>query len=284
MKVGGPVFVQQFGASGPPMVLVHGVGSSHVHWLGVAPGLAESHRVYVPDLPGFGRTPVAGRRTDLAGYARFLGAFLERLEEPAIVVGNSMGALLGLLAAAGHPERVAALVLVSPPAPRPPLTPLEPKLAVLLSAYTWPGLGEITRALWVRLQGPEGLVRSVLESCLAAPGRVPPEVLAAALAVERERTAHDDEVHVFLAAYRSTWRYLLNGRRFDRVVRQVQAPALIVHGTHDKLVPTSVVRRFRTLRPDWELVELAGVGHMPQVEAGPRFVKLVTRWLAAQQL
>jgi pimeloyl-ACP methyl ester carboxylesterase len=283
LDVEGPVFVQNFGESGPSLVLVHGLASSHVHWLAVAPRLAAGHRVYVPDLPGFGRTPVAGRPTDLAGYRRVLGRLLARLDEPAVVVGNSMGALLGILAAVDHPDLVRALVLVSPPAPRAPLTPLEPKLAVLLSAYAWPGVGEVTRGLWVRVQGPEGLVRSVLESCLAAPERVPPEVLRAALAVEAERAAHDDEVHAFLSAYRSTWRFLLNGRRFDHLVRAVAAPALILHGTRDKLVPTSVVSRFRTLRPDWELRELPGLGHMPQVEDPRGFVILVKRWLAARK-
>ncbi|HEX6349118.1 MAG TPA: alpha/beta hydrolase [Candidatus Dormibacteraeota bacterium] len=275
-------FVQRYGSTGPPMVLVHGVGSSHVHWLAVAPKLAVRHRVYVPDLPGFGRTPVAGRRADLQGYRQFLARFLAGLDQPAVVVGNSMGALLGILAAVDHPKRVRALVLVSSPAPRHPLTPLEPKLAVLLSAYSWPGLGELTRGLWVKVQGPEGLVRSVLDSCLAAPERTPPEVLRAALEVETERTAHDDEVHVFLSAYRSTWRYLLNGRRFDRLVREVRAPALILHGTRDKLVPTSVVNRFRRLRPEWPLVELPGLGHMPQVEDARGFVTTVRRWLASQ--
>ena len=278
-----PLHLERFGEAGPPMVLVHGVGSSHVHWLAVAPKLAAGHRVFVPDLPGFGLTPVAGRQTDLRGYRKFLGEFLRTLGEPAVVVGNSMGALLGIQAAVDHPKRVRALVLVAPPAPRPLLTPLEPKLAVLLSAYAWPGLGEVTRGLWVKTQGPEGLVRSVLESCLAAPERTPPEVLRAALTVEAERTAHDDEVHVFLSAYRSTWRYLLNGRRFDRLVQDVRAPALILHGTRDKLVPATVVSRFRRLRPDWTHRELPGLGHMPQVEDPRGFVALVRRWLAAHR-
>src|SRR5262245_36769441 len=63
--VGGPVHFIDFGGSGPPMVLVHGLGGSAVNWLAVGPALAQRARVVALDLPGFGRTPPAGRSTRL---------------------------------------------------------------------------------------------------------------------------------------------------------------------------------------------------------------------------
>src|SRR5262245_1583402 len=42
------------GGAGPPVVLLHGPFANAGHWLRVVPGLAASHRVVVPDLPGHG--------------------------------------------------------------------------------------------------------------------------------------------------------------------------------------------------------------------------------------
>jgi pimeloyl-ACP methyl ester carboxylesterase len=268
--------------SGPPLVLVHGLASSHVHWMGVAPALAGSHRVHIPDLPGFGLTPLGGRSSELVPSSRLLAAYLGRLRGQAVVVGNSMGALLALLVAARErPAAVSRLVLVSPPAPRPLRTPLERDLFLLFSAYAWPGLGELTRDLWVRLKGPDGLARNLLEISCSNLEAVPPEVVEAARRLARRRP-HQDEVHAFLAAYRSTWIYLLNGRRFDALLRAVQAPTLVIRGDLDRLVPPMVSDRLARVRPDWTHLDFPGSGHMPQLDAPERFVAAVTGWLAEE--
>ena len=170
---------------------------------------------------------------------------------------------------------------MSPPGPRPLRTPLERDLFLLFSAYAWPGLGELTRDLWVRLKGPDGLARNLLEVCCSNPDAVPPEVVEAAHRLARRRP-HQDEVHAFLAAYRSTWTYLLNGRRFDALLRAVQAPTLVIHGDHDRLVPPVVSDRLARVRPDWTYLGFADSGHMPQLDAPERFVTAVTSWLAEQ--
>lgn len=274
----GPVHVERLGA-GPPLLLLHGLGSSHVHWLGVAPALARHHRVHILDLPGFGLSPLARRSPELIPANRLVAAYLDRLRQPAVLVGNSMGALIALLVAARErPARVAALAMVALPAPRPLRTPLERDLLLLFSAYAWPGLGELTRDLWVRLKGPDGLSRNLLEVCCSTPDAVSPEVVEAARRLARERP-HDDEVHAFLAAYRSTWTYLLNGRRFDSLLRAVQAPALVIHGGRDRLVPPLVSRRVARVRPDWTHLEFEHAGHMPQLDEPDRFVAALEGWL-----
>ncbi|MGI9609095.1 MAG: alpha/beta fold hydrolase, partial [Acidimicrobiia bacterium] len=58
----GPVHYADYGGDGSPMVLVHGLGGSHLNWLHVAHRLAERHRVVAVDLAGFGLTPPAGRK------------------------------------------------------------------------------------------------------------------------------------------------------------------------------------------------------------------------------
>ena len=272
-------FVARFGSAGKPMVLVHGLGASHVHWLAVGSRLARRYRVLAPDLPGFGRTPLAGRDAGLEANARFIGTILDELDQPAILVGHSMGALIAMLVSTDRPEKVASLVLVTPPAPRPLRATFDTSLTLLFSAYCWPVLGEVSREIWVRARGPEGVVRHMFEVGCSSPSRVPAEVTRAALELARRREANGDDVHAFLAAYRSTWRFLANPFRFDRVVRSIAAPTLVIEGADDRLVPTIVTRRFRRLRQNWTFETLEGVGHMPHVELPAGFISKMTRWL-----
>lgn len=111
---GQPIPLQLRG-TGPPVVLVHGLGCSHRHWSAVARRLARRHRVYAWDARGHGswRAHTATRIT-LARLGRDLSDLLEtfRLDE-VVLVGHSMGALavLQYLQDFGS-GRVAAVTLV----------------------------------------------------------------------------------------------------------------------------------------------------------------------------
>ena len=65
VDLGGPVHYVDFGgpADGPVLVLVHGLGGSHLNWDLFAPLVREHARVLALDLPGFGRSEPAGRRS-----------------------------------------------------------------------------------------------------------------------------------------------------------------------------------------------------------------------------
>src|SRR5438132_975051 len=83
------------------MVLVHGLGGSHANWLAVGAGLAAHARVLAPDLPGFGRTPLAGRSARVRANVELLDRLLDAVDgRPAVLVGNSMGGLIAMVEAA----------------------------------------------------------------------------------------------------------------------------------------------------------------------------------------
>ena len=114
----GPVHYADFGGSGRPIVLVHGLGGSHANWLSVGGRLAAHGRVLAVDLAGHGRTRSLGRSARVGANRRLLGHFLDAVaREPAVLVGNSMGGTLSLDEAAAEPGRVASLVLVDPAVP-----------------------------------------------------------------------------------------------------------------------------------------------------------------------
>jgi pimeloyl-ACP methyl ester carboxylesterase len=102
--------------SGPPVVLVHGLGVSADYWWRVGPPLAAAgHRVLAPDLPGFGRTPGPRGGLSIFDQADAVLSWSDALGlESAVMVGHSLSCQALLELAAGRPERVRALVLAAP--------------------------------------------------------------------------------------------------------------------------------------------------------------------------
>lgn len=102
--------------SGPAIVLLHAGIADRTMWASHMPALAAAGlRVVAPDLPGFGQSPPA---TDAqAPWSDVLDTMDVLRIDRAIVVGSSFGGAVALRVAAVAPDRVAALVLVSAPAP-----------------------------------------------------------------------------------------------------------------------------------------------------------------------
>jgi pimeloyl-ACP methyl ester carboxylesterase len=117
VDLGGPVHYVDFGgpAGAPRVVLVHGLGGSHLNWCLLAPRLAQVLRVLAVDLVGFGLTRPEGRAATVHANVALLDRFVAEVAgAPAILVGNSMGGMISILEAAAQPRAVAALALLDP--------------------------------------------------------------------------------------------------------------------------------------------------------------------------
>jgi pimeloyl-ACP methyl ester carboxylesterase len=100
------------GGTGPPLVLVHGLGGSAWNWTELAPLLASRHRLLVPDLPGHGGSSALPAVSGLEPYADRVALVAEREQMlPAPVVGHSLGGVVVLRLALRRPEDVTAIVL-----------------------------------------------------------------------------------------------------------------------------------------------------------------------------
>jgi pimeloyl-ACP methyl ester carboxylesterase len=265
----------------PTVVLVHGLGGSHLNWDLVAPLLTPHARVLALDLPGFGRSEPGDRRATVHANVAVLDRFLERVVgRPVVLVGNSMGGMISILAAARSPERVSGLVLLDAALPG-PRRALDPRVAAVFGLYAVPFVGE--RFLWLRRvrQTPLTRVRNLLRLVGVDPDELPPSVVDRSVALLEDR---DDVVGMdkaFLAAARSLLMVLADPRQYRAAMAGIEVPVLMLHGDRDRLVPVVAARDVADAQPAWRYVELAGVGHVPQLEAPQRVADEILGWLPA---
>jgi pimeloyl-ACP methyl ester carboxylesterase len=277
----GPVHYLDFGGNGLPIVLVHGLGGSSQNWLGAGPLLTETGHVQAIDLAGFGRTPLTeSRGCSIPENVALLDRFLEEVVgRPAILVGNSMGAMISTFETAAHPERVAALVLVDSAVPYPDGTPVDPVVEMTFGTYADPNGEEMVRA-FVERMSPEDVVRTGMELSCHDITRVEPEIVAAHVLLQNERREMAWANRALVEAARSLLETnSADGGHFD-AIRAVTVPTLMIHGEHDRLIPLVAAMAVAGRRPDWDLEILDGVGHAPQLEDPSRVASVIVRWLA----
>lgn len=277
----GPVHYRDFGGEGGALVCVHGLGGSALNWMAVAPALARRHRVLAPDLRGFGRTP-PGRGARLTDNLELVDRFLREVAgAPAILVGNSMGGLLAVMQAIRHPDTVKRLLLVDPALPWRRRRRVDREMSALFGFLLLPWLAERQLRRRGRLWGAERTVAAVLAITCADPSRVPPEVVAAHVELERERLAAGGGERALVQAARSLLWLLEVRPGLARMYGQVEAPVLLVQGDRDRLVPVEVSQAIAR-RHGWRIAVLEGVGHVPMLEAPDSFLGATLEWLEAQ--
>lgn len=125
-----------------PMLLLHGLVVSGSYFRPIAHYLDDQHPLYIPDLPGYGRSRAAGHYS-LLGLVRILDDWMEiHGLRDTIVVANSLGCQIATLLAERYPRRVGKLVMVSPT--------MDPEVSGPIGVM-WRGLLDIPRerqSLW----------------------------------------------------------------------------------------------------------------------------------------
>ncbi len=265
------------------MVLVHGLGGSHLNWLAVAPRLAERHRVYAVDLAGFGLTPPTGRRSSVQANRRLLDRFVDQVAsgEQVTLVGNSMGGLITMMQAAEEPEKVAAAVLVTPALPPVSRDAVNSQTLLRIAVPTLPIVGpKIADRYWANMP-LEQQVDGTLEALCVDVSRVPEEVRVASLEMTRLRREMEWAVPAFVEASRSIGLVFARRRRYLSMIHRISCPVLVIHGEHDVIVPAAAARWLQKQRPDWEFAFFDDAGHIPHIETAAEFVAAVETFLQA---
>lgn len=269
--------VADFGGSGPPILLLHGLGGSWSNWVAVAPALARTGSVLAVDLPGFGSSPPAADfsiDTHVSAADELLGWWGR---SGVTVVGNSMGGLVAELLACRAPAGVVRdLILVAPATP-PPLRPggLDRRVATRLLGQAVPVVGPATLERYVRSTTPRRQLLDTLALITADPSSIPADVLEIGVGQSRRRRWMPWAWQAMSASGRDIARRFLDRRDFEQMIASIPTGALVLQGGEDRVVSPAGVRRLTELRPDWELVEWPGVGHVPMLERPEAFADLV---------
>jgi pimeloyl-ACP methyl ester carboxylesterase len=281
----GPVHYVDYGGlpDGPLLVCVHGLGGSLVNWAALGPSLSKTCRVLALDLAGFGRTRSHGRSTSVHANQRLLHRFLTQVcQEPAILVGNSMGGLIAVLQTAAHPETVAGVVLIDPALPVGLAARPDPRVAGTFGLYAVPAVG---RSVVARRRSPhsaEKLVMALLRLCCADPSRVPRAVVEQHLELARERHGYpgspDVDTDLIVAARSLMW-ILARRRLHASMMKNISVPVLLLHGDQDRLVPIASARTAAAANPTWRFEVARGVGHVPQLEVPAWTLGRILDWL-----
>ncbi|MCB1058223.1 MAG: alpha/beta hydrolase, partial [Acidobacteria bacterium] len=252
-EVDGGRFVWWEKGSGPTVVLLHGVTDQAGGWFQVAPGLAESHRVLLVDLPGHGESdPKTGPLPMSLVVTRFEAwlaedAGVENEAAKSILVGNSMGAWVAMLVAQRHPELVSRVVAINGG----PLRADTGDLDLL------PQDREEARRLMAAIRDP------------ASPPT--PDVVLDDLV----RRAPRAQVARMLEAREDLESFFLEGR-----LGEIETPIEIVWGESDRYMGRDYPDRLLAGLPHAHLTLVPKCGHVPQIECPATLAPILVEVLA----
>ena len=239
-------------AAGTPVVLVHGLGGHAEDWANLAPYLARAgYRVYMPDLPGFGRSEqprdfsysIPDQAGAVVGFLDAMG--LQRVE----LGGWSMGGWIAQRIAAEHPNRIHRLMLFDS--------------AGLYAKPAW-NTALFTPANAAELDQLDALL-------MPHPPTVPGFIAADILRASRNNAW---VIHRALDS-------MLTGRdATDSALPNLKMPVLIVWGEADRITPLSQGRTMYALIPQSKLDVIPACGHLAPGQCadliGPKVAEFLT--------
>ncbi len=243
---------------GLPLVLLHGFCEDHRVWLPWAEPLADKIKLIMPDLPGFGATPIPDSLNQLTDYAAWLHDLLcQEQVTSCLMMGHSMGGYIALAYAAQYPAVLCGLGLFHSSA----LADDEAKRRERQRV-----------ADFVVQHGAELFVTELI-----------PKLFADAYQVRHaaQWTQWKEHCMQCSAAEGIVRASLAMMQRPDRteVLRKVPYPILFLIGQEDKVLPPHRLLP-QTLLPERSFVKLLpGVAHMGMFEAPEACLEATRQWI-----
>jgi haloalkane dehalogenase len=253
--------------TGPPIVMVHGTPTWSFLYRDLVKGLRDRYRCVAPDLLGFGLSDKpAGASYRPEDQGRRLRGLIDRLALKDItLMVHDFGGPIGLSYALEHPGNVKRLVLFN--------TWMwsfadDPQMRWMGRAFA----GRMGRFLYEKWAFS---VNVIFRRAFGDRRRYTPDVHAQYMGPMRDPTArHATWIYARELLGSSAWYDTLWQRR-ERIA---SIPALLVWGMKDPAF-AKYLPRWRSLFPNAEVVELAGVGHAPMEERAPEITPVILRFL-----
>jgi pimeloyl-ACP methyl ester carboxylesterase len=253
---------------GPPVILLHGFGSSAYSWRFLGPALAADHRVFTLDLKGYGLSakPEDGKYA-ISDQADMVAEFIRTRDlHDLVVIGHSMGGGVTLMTyfkvAEDEPARIKKLVLIDS-AGYPQKMPW----------FIWLAKAPLLGSVGGKLVSPRFAAAQVLKKCYYHKDRITDEQIdtyayygslpgAREAVVATAQQIEPEDIDAIIARYQT-----------------IKVPVLIVWGADDEVVPVDVGRNFKRDIPDSQLVILPQCGHIPQEEEPGETTRTVAAFL-----
>lgn len=220
------------------IVWLHGWGQTGASLQPLAGLYAAQAQNLVPDLPGFGQTPMLAPGAGSADYAAALHHFFEAVK-PAkrrrIIVGHSFGARIAVQYAARYPRSVDAIILIA-------------------------GAGlKRRRTIWFRL-------RARLLRMIGKLARLTDRLIKSRLQ-DRFRNRFGSADYRNAGPLRDTLVSVVN-EDLSEQARNITVPVLLIYGEDDDATPPELGERYKTLMAQAVLHRLQGFGHLDILSRG----------------
>lgn len=235
--------------AGLPVLLVHGFPLDHSMWDAQIEALANSARVLVPDLRGFGRTPLAAgdgeRGITMEAYADDLAEFLDAVgvREPIVFAGLSMGGYIGWQFVRKHAARLRALAALDTRAVADTEEASDGRLKMAERVAEW-GSGRVAE-----MMGPKLFAPATFEN--------KPEVVAAVRKVVEGTSP---------AGIAAAQRGMAIRPDVTSMLPSIRVPTLVLVGELDAISPPAEMKKIADAIPDAQYVVVPRSGHMTTME------------------
>ncbi|HEY9650807.1 MAG TPA: alpha/beta fold hydrolase [Coleofasciculaceae cyanobacterium] len=258
-----------------PVMLLHGFGTSIGHWRHNLEVIGEHHTVYALDMLGFGASRKASAHYKIELWVAQVYEFWQTfIQQPIVLVGNSIGSLVCLAAAAAHPEMVKGIAMIN----LPDLSLREEAMPSWLRpiVFTIEGLVAsplVIKSLFHVVRRPS-IVRKWAGLAYANPTAVTAELVEILTGPAQDRGAAATFTALFKAMSSSGF-----GPSVKAILPTLNIPILLLWGRQDRMIPPQLARQFAELNPNLELVELENAGHCPHDECPDQVNEILLNWL-----
>jgi pimeloyl-ACP methyl ester carboxylesterase len=262
---------------GIPLVLVHGFGASIGHWRKNIPVLAAGgYKVFALDLLGFGRSDKPIDLTyELELWQRLLKEFWEtHIQEPAVFVGNSIGALLCLMVLADYPEMTRGGVLLNAAGGlnhRP--EELPPPLRLMMTGFNKLVTSQLVGTVLFNLIRQKPRLRRTLRQVYRDHTAITDDLID----LLYEPSCHPNAQKVFAAILSAP-----PGPRPESLLPQITQPLLILWGEKDPWTPIRSAKFYQELAEQNDCVQFIPIpdtGHCPHDERPDLVNAHILNWL-----
>ena len=265
------IHYQQVGENSDTLViLLHGFGASTYSWQKVMDPLSEYGAVLAYDRPAFGLTErvVFSEDIEINPYKmdyqpEIVVNFIdEDLTEKVILIGNSAGGTVAIQTALDYPDKISALILVSP--------------AVFAGGGAPGWIKPLLNLPHFNRLGPI-LVRSIRERGL--------ELLELAWHDPQKITEKDYENYQKPLSVdnwdMALWEFtkVNGGTDLQTRLKELSIPVLIISGEDDKIIPVEQSKQLAAELSGSELVIIPNCGHVPQEECPNEFLEAVVPFI-----